>query len=159
MSAFITILDRLLEQSSTTESKEHVLEQASYAVDNVQQRLLTKFEEIVADVVGAIGQPEFNASTEVQEGSRNPMPSWVIGSKGADASKKVVRLCYWRRDGGISFLLMRIELDSRDRPTYYDLVLGGRRRTRTDSAKITAMRQADTSFIGWVKRLLSTKQA
>ena len=157
--SIVTILDRLLEQSTHSESQEHVLEQAHYASQNVEERLLTRFDEMVGDISNALGNPEFNASTDAEDGKQNPMPAWVMGGKqAADSTRKIMRLCYWRREGGVSYLLLRKELDSKDRPKYYDLVLGGRRRNRTDSAKITSMRNTDMSFMGWVKRVLAFKK-
>lgn len=159
MSIFV-ILDRLLEQSSTSESKEHVLEQAHYAMDNVQHRLLNKFDDLVGEISTNLGNPEFNASTEAQDGEKqSPMPAWVMGGKqAADRSCKIMRLSYWRREGGISYLLLRQELDSKDRPKYYDIVLGGRRRTRTNTTQMSKLRHTDASFLGWMKRLFSSKK-
>jgi hypothetical protein len=155
MGSALVILDRLLDQASVSESKEHVLEQASYAVSDVQQRLLTNFEGLVQEISGDLGQPEFNASTDSQERS-NPMPSWVMGGKAAaDSTSKVLRLSYWKREAGISYVILRMELDSKDRPKYYDLVLGARRRTKGEPVKIGKLRNTDTSFIGWLKRLVS----
>lgn len=157
-SSTLIILDRLLDQSGISETKEHVLEQASYAVDNVQQRLLGKFEQLVKEISEEIGSPEFNASTESQDG-KNPMPSWVTGGKANDSSQKVLRLSYWKREIGISYVILRIELDSKDRPKYYDLVLGARRRVKNEPIKIAKLRSTDTSFFGWLKRLLTFKKA
>lgn len=159
MGSTLVILDRLLDQAGTSESKEHVLEQASYAVDNVQQRLLGNFETLVQEISSEIGKPEFNASTVDSEEKSNPMPSWVVGSKANDASKKILRLSYWKRESGISYVILRMEVDSKDRPKYYDLVLGARRRTKSDTGKITKMRSTDTSFLGWVKRMFSAKKS
>jgi hypothetical protein len=160
MGSTTVILDRLMEQAGTSESKEHVLEQASYAVDNVQQRLLTNFESLVAEIATDLGTPEFNASTESAGDKSNPMPSWVMGGKqAADTSKKILRLSYWKRDTGISYVVLRMELDSKDRPKYYDLVLGARRRTKGEPVKITKLRNTDTSFMGWIKRMLAGNRA
>jgi hypothetical protein len=160
MGSTIVILDRLLDQAGTSESKEHVLEQASYAVDNVQQRLLGNFEGLVEEITTELGKPEFNASTVATgEEKANPMPSWVVGAKANDASKKILRLSYWKRDSGISYVILRMEVDSKDRPKYYDLVLGARRRTKSDTGAITKMRSTDTSFLGWVKRMFAGKKS
>lgn len=153
-SSALIILDRLLEQSGISDSKEHVLEQASYAIDNVQQRMLSKFEGLVQEIGNELGIPEFNASTDGSEG-KNPMPAWVTGSKVQDSSQKVLRISYWKRENGISYVILRTELDSKDRPKYYDLVLGARRRTKTEPIKIGKLRTTDTSFLGWIKRLIS----
>jgi hypothetical protein len=160
MSSTLTILDRLLDQAGISESKEHVLEQASYAVSDVQKRLLEKFEQVVTELSDELGQPEFNASTEVQEGGKNPMPGWVMGGKAADASQKVLRLSYWKRETGISYVILRTELDAKDRPKYYDLVLGARRRSnKGEKVQIGRLRNTDTSFVGWIKRILTFKKS
>jgi hypothetical protein len=156
MGSAVVILDRLLDQADISQSKEHVLEQASYAVSDVQHRLLNSFEGLVEEISSELGKPEFNASTDdsTQE-KQNPMPSWVMGGKAADSSRKVLRLSYWKREGGISYVILRMELDSKDRPKYYDLVLGARRRTKGEPVKIGKLRNTDTSFVGWIKRLIS----
>lgn len=155
MSSAVLILNRLMEQAGISDNKEHLLEQASYAVDNVHQRLLRNFEEYVQEISAELGHtPEFNASTDNEDG-KNPMPAWVTGAKVQDATQKVLRLSYWKRENGISYILLRIELDSKDRPKYYDLVLGARRRTKTEPIKIGKLRNTDPTFIGWVKRLLT----
>jgi hypothetical protein len=149
----VILLDRLLEQSTTSESKEHVLEQAHYAVDNVQQKMLGKFDDLVAEITAELGPPEFNASIE-GDASKNPMPSWILGGKQmSDATTKILRLSYWKRESGISYLLLRMELDSRDRPKYYDLVLGGRRRTKTASVKMDKLRHTDVTFMARLKAM------
>jgi hypothetical protein len=155
-SSNVTLLDRLLEGSTTSECKEHVIEQASYAVNDVQQRLMVRFEEIVADIASEFGNPEFNASTQGGE-SKNPMPSWITGSRQAEIASKVLRLSYWKREQGVSYIILRMELDAKDRPTYYDLVLGGRRRHKTDTPQMSSLRNKDMSFFGWLKRLVGIK--
>ena len=74
MGSSVVILDRLLDQAEISQSKEHVLEQASYAVADVQHRLLNNFEGLVEEISSELGKPEFNASTD--DGSQeksNPM--------------------------------------------------------------------------------------
>lgn len=154
MSSLVTVLDRLLEQAAVSENKEHVLEQASYAVDNVHQRLLGKYDTVIEEITSALGTPELNVSTDNPE-IKNPMPSWVTGSKHGDAAQKVLRLSYWKREFGISYVILRTELDSRDRIKSYDIVLGARRRNKSETAKIAKMRNTDPTFMGWVKRMLS----
>jgi hypothetical protein len=156
----ITLLDRLLDQSTTSESKEHVLEQAHYAVDNVQEKMQGKFEVLVQELTSDLGSPEFNANTDSEGGAKNPMPSWVLGGKEtSNATRKIMRLCYWKRESGVSYLILRTELDSRDRPKYYDLVLGGRRRTRTNTVQMKSLRHVDSSFMGWLKRMIKGDKA
>jgi hypothetical protein len=152
----ITVLDRLLAQAENSECQEHLIEQAHYAVDKVHQKFLTRYESLVEEISGSLGVPEYNASTDGEE-RKNPMPKWVTGTRLGEASSKVLRLCYWKREGGISYLLLRMELDSKDRPTYYDLVLGARRKQKADMPKMDKLRTADTSFVGWVKRVLGVK--
>ncbi len=150
----VILLDRLLEQAGISESKEHVLEQASYAISNVQERLLGQFEVLVSEISQEIGQPEFNASTAEAGEGKNPMPAWVMGGTAADASRKVLRLSYWKRENGISYVILRTELDAKSRPKYYDLVIGARRRTKGARITVNKMRTTDTSFMGWLKRLM-----
>jgi hypothetical protein len=157
MGGMVTVLDRLLAQAETSECQEHLIEQAHYAMENVQQKCLSRFESIVAEISETLGMPEFNASTEGEESKKHPMPKWVTGSRLGEASSKVLRLCYWKRDTGISYLLLRMQLDSKDRPTYYDLVLGGRRKVKADMPKMDKLRTTDTTFVGWVKRLIGAK--
>ncbi len=157
MSTPTTILDRLLEEAPNTTCREHVLEQASYAVDNVQQRFLGKFDTLISEISNDWGQPEFNASTSATDEGKSPIPSWVTGSRQGESAQKVLRLSYWKRTNGISYVLLRLELDSKDRPNYYDLVLGARRKNKAESVRVDKLRNTDTSFVGWLKRLVGIK--
>lgn len=157
MTTHTTILDRLLDEAPNTTCREHVLEQASYAVDNVQQKFVGKFEALVSEISTDWGQPEFNASTSSTEEGKNPIPAWVTGSRQGESAQKVLRLSYWKRANGISYVLLRLELDSKDRPNYYDLVLGARRKNRTEAVKVDKLRNTDPSFVGWLKRLVGIK--
>ena len=155
--SMITVLDRLLQQAEINECQEHLIEQAHYAVDNVETKFLARFEELVGEISQSLGQPEFNASFDGSE-NKNPVPKWVTSLRRGEVSTKVLRLCYWRREGGMSYVVMRIELDSRDRPKYYDLVLGSRKKTRTEPMKMDKLRYEDNSFMGWLKRKLPGKK-
>lgn len=162
MSMPITVFDRLqkeTEAAATTECREHVIEQASYAVSDVQQRFLGKFDTLVSEISEKWGPPEFNARTDASgaedsDEKRHPMPAWVTGTRLGESAQKVLRLSYWRREGNISYVLLRIELDAKDRPNYYDLVLGARRRHKTEAVKVDKLRRTDTSVWAWLGRKL-----
>jgi hypothetical protein len=158
MSSMVMVLDRLLSGAEPNATQEHLMEQAHYAVDNVEMKFLQRFEALVSEISEELGPPEYNASTTGGEERSNPMPKWVTGTNKGDASHKFLRLCYWKREIGISYLLVRMELDTKDRPKYYDLVLGGRRKIRSDSPKMDRLRNQDTSFVGWIKRMITTKK-
>lgn len=160
MGGMVIVLDRLLAQADTNnESVEHVIEQAHYAVEDVHKKFLVRFEQLIEEISESLGPPEYNASTNADDGgTKNPMPKWVTGSRHGEAASKVLRLCYWKREEGISYLILRMQMDSKDRPTYYDLVLGARRRVRGQPVRVDKMRNHDdTSFVGWIKRILASK--
>src|SRR5437762_3546845 len=103
MSSTVALLDKLLGDAGNLECKEHVIEQASYAVKDVKHKLLARFDEMVAEIAGHLGNPEFNANTESGEQGKNPMPAWVTGTMQADIARRVLRLSYWKREHGISY--------------------------------------------------------
>ena len=111
-------------------------------------------DDLVREVSDQWGAPEFNARTdsEDEEEKKHPIPSWVTGSRKGELSEKILRLSYWRREGNISYVLLRVELDSKDRPNYYNLVLGARKRHKTEAVKVTKLRNTGTSFWSWIGR-------
>lgn len=158
MSSSLTILDRLLLQAESSECREHVLEQASYAVADVQQRLLQKFETLAEELSLALGPPEFTLSGNRQAGTdshQSPLPSWITGSRKGENARQILRFSYWKRQDGLSYIMLIVELDSKDRPNYYDIVLGGKRRRRGEPLKLDKLRQDDGGFLSWLRRLFS----
>ncbi len=146
-----------MEQAATSECEEHVMEQAHYAVENVSEKSLQRFEALVDEISSALGRPEYNASTDSQDKDcKNPMPKWVTGTRHGESSRKIMRLSYWKRENGISYVMLRQELDSKDRPKYFDLVVGARKRVRSATPKVDKARYQDTSIMGWIKRLFSS---
>jgi len=164
MSTALLVFDRLMkeaEASGSTDCREHILEQAHWGVADVQQRMLRTFDQLVQEITQDWGVPEFNARTdqESEDEKKHPMPSWVTGSRKGESSEKILRLSYWRREGNVNYVLLRIELDSKDRPNYYNLVLGARKRHKTETVKVDKLRNTSTSFWSWIGRKIGLVKA
>jgi len=144
-SSAVSILDRLLDEESVS-SKEHTLETASPRIANVQDRFSHTFDEIVKEISVSWGRPTFNNSVAgdtasnaeemlAGEGDRKPLanvvPSWSNGKPKNGGECKAVRLCYWKRNDAINYVVFRIESEkASSKPMNYELVLGARRRDR-----------------------------
>lgn len=120
--------------------KEHTLEQAHYASSNVESVMSQKFDALVQQVSADWGNPEQNIKTEREDGRKVPMPKWLHDAANVAGSTKLVQVAFWKRGAGYCFVMVRIELDSKDRPNYYNLVLGSRRR-QTEGARVDKLRQ------------------
>lgn len=127
----MTLMDTLLEEADKAGvSREHVMEQAHYASLNVEQVTNDKFDALVNQVAGEWGPPEQNITMVRNDGKRSPLPKWLHEANAADraGANRLLRVAYWRREAGYSYVMIKVEVDSKDRPNYYNIVLGSRRR-------------------------------
>lgn len=121
--------------------KEHTLEQAHYASQNVEQVMGEKFDELVKKIQEEWGQaPEQNILVKREDGRKAPLPKWLHDAANVAGSSKLLKVAFWKREGGYCFILLRVELDAKDRPNYYNLVLGSRRR-QSEGARVDRLRQ------------------
>lgn len=142
MANCVPIMDRLLEDP-TVNSREHSLETASYHVSNVKEKFEGQFDQLVREISKDWGLPIFNASfEETPEGKKNNTPSWCVGTARDGGVPKTLRLAYWKREQKLNYLALRTEVDEeKDRPLYYELVVGSRRRA-TESINVGKMRHS-----------------
>ena len=136
------LMDTLLEEADQAGMvKEHTLEQAHYASLNVEQVMGDKFDELVKSISGEWGStPEQNILCQREDGRKAPLPKWLHDAANVAGSSKMIKVAYWKRGAGYSFVMLRTELDSKDRPKYYNLVLGSRRR-QSEGARVDKLRQ------------------
>ena len=136
------LMDTLLEEAAEAGMvKEHTLEQAHYASLNVEQVMGEKFDSLVKQIEGEWGAaPDQNVLCVREDGRKAPLPKWLQDAANEAGSKKLFRVAFWKRPSGYSFLMMRADLDSKDRPNYYNLVLGSRRR-QSEGARIDYLRK------------------
>jgi hypothetical protein len=135
------LLDTLLEEASEAGMvKEHTLEQAHYASLNVEQVMAEKFDALVKQLETEWGSaPEQNIQCQREDGRKAPLPKWLQQAANVAGSCKLMRVAFWKRGVGFSYVLLRAELDSKDRPNYYMLVLGSRRR-QSEGARVDKLR-------------------
>ncbi len=135
------LMDTLLEEAAEPGSvKEHTLEQAHYASLNVEQVMSEKFDALVKQVESEWQPPEQSITVEREDGKRAPLPKWLHDAANIAGSVKLIRVAFWKRNEGYCFVMLRAELDSKDRPNYYNLVIGSRRR-QSQGARVEKLRQ------------------
>lgn len=136
------LMDTLLEEASEAGMvREHTLEQAHYASLNVEQVMGKKFDDLVVQIEKDWGEaPEQNILVQRDDGRKVPLPKWLHDAANVAGACKLYKVAYWKRKIGYSYVLLRAELDSKDRPKYYLLVLGSRRR-QSEGARVDRLRQ------------------
>ena len=130
----------LLEADQAGMVKEHTLDQAHYASSNVEEVMSKKFDDLVTQINAEWGTPDQNIVCQREDGRKAPLPKWLHDAANVAGSTKLVKVAFWKRGNGYSFVMLRIDLDSKDRPNYYNLVLGSRRR-QTEGARVEKLRQ------------------
>lgn len=137
----MALMDQLLVQAEQAgSSQEHMLEQAHYASLNVEEVMGKKFDDLIALVQADWGTPEQNIQVNRADGKKVPLPKWLHDSMNVAGSNKLLNVAYWRRGEGYCYVMLRVELDSKDRPNYYDLLIGSRRRIAS-SVKVDKLRK------------------
>lgn len=135
------LMDNLLQEADQAGMvKEHTLEQSHYASLNVEDVMSKKFDELVSQINTEWGTPEQNLVVHREDGRKAPLPKWLHDAANVAGSTKMMKVAFWKRGAGYSYIMVRIDLDSKDRPNYYNLVLGSRRR-QTEGARVDKLRQ------------------
>ncbi len=147
--AVVTLMDKLLlEADQAGMSREHTLEQAHYASYNVQETMTKRFLDLVGQVETQLGTPEQRIEFDREDGKKSPIPKWLQECVRKTSSDKVMRVAFWRRDEGYSYICLKMELDSKDRPNYYNLVLGSRRKI-SQKINVESMRKQKPWWAFW----------
>ncbi len=150
MGVAVNLMDKLLlEADKAGMSREHVLEQAHYASYNVQESMLKRFVEVVGQVEAELGKPEQQIELEREDGKRTQIPKCLQDTAKKTSSEKLLRVAFWRRDDGYNYVCLKVELDSRDRPNYYNLVLGARRKI-SQKINVESMRKKQPWWAFWL---------
>lgn len=147
MPGAIAVLEKLLDDPET-QVKEHVLETASPHIANAQARFEERFDSIVNEISTIWGEPSFNShlnweghpsvtdrdSQEEQTDSKRlstVVPKWCVGTARSGGQPKTLRMASWSKPDSLKYVCMRTEIDPRkDRPLYYDIVLGAKRKNQ-----------------------------
>lgn len=130
-------------------SREHVLETASYHVSNVKEQFSNQFERLVTEISSTWGHPVFTCTLDDEK--KIAPPKWSIGEARDGGVPRTLKLTYWKRDGRIDYIALRTEIDEeKERNLYYEIVIGARRRTG-DSVKIEAIRHSKPTFWGTIR--------
>lgn len=135
----INILDNLLQEAEVGGSREHVMDQAHYASQNVEENMGNRFLALVAEIQAELGAPEVNQVICYEEGKKTPLPRWLHDAVKEAGASRLLRVAYWKRGQGINYVLLRVDLDSKDRPNYFNIVLGSRRR-QSEGARVNTLR-------------------
>lgn len=152
MSKTVTLMEALL-QDPTVSVREHVVESASPHVSNVKQTFEKQYETLVSEIGKEWGYPIFNSTFDDPENPKAIAPSWSLGSPKDGGESKTLKLSYWKRENIINYILLRTEVDpdKNNRPLYYEIVIGGKRRISDGHAKVESLRQAKPSVWATVR--------
>ncbi|MCC7528686.1 MAG: hypothetical protein IT342_09200 [Candidatus Melainabacteria bacterium] len=146
MSKTVTLMEALLKDPSVS-VREHVVESASPHVSNVKQTFEKQYETLVSEIGKEWGYPIFNSTFDDPENPKAVAPAWSVGNPKDGGESKTLKLSYWKRDNIINYILLRTEVDPQknNRPLYYEIVIGGKRRVSEGNVKVDALRQAKPS--------------
>jgi hypothetical protein len=160
MTSAIALLEKLLEDD-TVSFKEHVIESSSRHVE--QERCEQSFNNVVREITAIWNEPEFNsqirkqseekltASGEYKKVLATVVPPWCQGMPKHGGIPKALRLAHWKRPEGILYVVLRTEIDAeKNRPLYYDLVLGARRRSPDVGRTTVKLRQTKKTWMAHV---------
>lgn len=137
-----TILEKLLKEAEEGgDAREHVVEAASYAVQNVEDRFNQQFDQVVADISSRSGKPSFGDGAGVDGVSRVPPPSWLTPK--STMQHKILKTTFWKEGGNITYVQFRYEMDRKQRPTTYEILLGARRTVVREKPTLEVARHHD----------------
>lgn len=154
----LPIMERMVGAISTESNKEHVIESASRHVTNVMERFDQQYKSMVTELTTAWGLPQFNHHfEETNNDSRILFPSWSTGTGPNGGKTRALRLCYWKTDNDIRYVMVRAESDDldEDKLIYFALILGVRKK-RTVRLNIDKSKHNPTTlttFASWFTKL------
>ncbi|PZM81587.1 MAG: hypothetical protein DKT66_20515 [Candidatus Melainabacteria bacterium] len=152
MSKTVTLMEALLKDPSVS-VREHVVESASPHVSNVKQTFEGKFESLVSEIGKEWGHPIFNSTFDDPDNPKAVAPSWSVGNPKDGGEAKTLKLSYWKRDNIINYILLRTEVDPQknNKPLYYEIVIGGKRRISEGNIKVDGLRQQKPTIWGTIR--------
>jgi hypothetical protein len=145
-------MEALLKDPSVS-VREHVVESASPHVSNVKQTFEGKFESLVSEIGKEWGHPIFNSTFDDPDNPKAVAPSWSVGNPKDGGEAKTLKLSYWKRDNIINYILLRTEVDPQknNKPLYYEIVIGGKRRISEGNIKVDGLRQQKPTIWGTIR--------
>ncbi len=152
MSKTVTLMEALLKDPAVS-VREHVVESASPHISNAKQTFEGKYETLVSEIGKEWGYPIFNSTFDDPENPKAVAPAWSVGSPKDGGEAKTLKLSYWKRDNIINYILLRTEVDPQknNRPLYYEIVIGGKRRISEGNVKVDGLRQQKPSLWGTIR--------
>ncbi len=151
MTSAVAILERLLDNEAT--QKEHTLETFSPHLGDLQSRMNDTFDKLIGECNAVFGPADFNCAPTVGDKVKTTLPSWSAGAPKQGGSLQTVRLSYWKRPDSLYYIALRTEIHpQKDKPMYYDLLLGAKRRKEElrESVKMDKLRNTKPHWISKV---------
>jgi hypothetical protein len=140
----LTILERLLKDAEEGgDVREHVVESASYAVQNVDQKFSSQFEQVVQEISSKCGRPSFGDGAGSDGVSKIPPPSYVAPQRAPNQAHRVLKTSYWKEGGNITYVQLRFEMDNKQRPRNYEILLGAKKAVIREKPTLEAARHHD----------------
>jgi hypothetical protein len=150
MHSAVAILERLLDSDAT--QKEHTLETFSPHLGDLQTRMGDTFDKLIGELSAVFGQPDFSSNPGTDK-VRQSMPGWSAGSAKNGGALQTLRLTYWKRPDSLYYIALRTEIHpQKEKPMYYDLVLGAKRRKEEirESVNVDKLRNTKQHWISKV---------
>ena len=109
----VPLLECLLERAVTVDCREHFLDSAHYAMENVEEKSLQRFQALVKEVTRQWGEPIYRGSIPSTEHS----------------PRHYLQKAEWARESGFAYVALVAEYNPRkSRVQFYHIVLGAQRR-------------------------------
>lgn len=154
----LVLLERLLKDAPEGgDSREHVVDSASYAVQSVEEKFSQQFDQVVKEISSTQGKPTFGDGAGVDGVSKIPPPNWLNPQKSANQHHRVLKTSYWREGPNITYVQLRFEVDNKQRPKTYEILLGARKTVVKEKPTIEVARQHDgpTGFMAFWRFFVS----
>jgi hypothetical protein len=151
MTSAVAILERLLDGDIA--QKEHTLETFSPHLSDLHTRINSTFDKLVGECEAVFGPADLNSPPVDGEKSKTPFPGWSAGTARNGGAIQTLRLAYWKRPDSFYYIGLRTEIHpQKEKPMYFDLVVGARRRKEElrDSASMDKLRNSKQHWISKV---------
>lgn len=142
MSTHDKVFERLLRDAvEGAEHREHVIESGSYLMQNVEEKFSEQFDKIVAEISSDKGRPTFGDGAG-SNGSKIPPPPGVLPQKTALSQyKKILKTTLWREENNYIWVQYRIEMDAKQRPNSYEILLGAKKMVPREQPQLVKARE------------------
>ena len=151
MTSAVAIMERLLD--GDIQQKEHSLETFSPHLGDLQTRMNTTFDKLVGECEAVFGAADLNSAPVDGEKAKAPFPGWSAGTPKNGGPIHTLRLAYWKRPDSFFYICLRTEIHpQKEKPIYYDLAVGAKRRKEElrDAASLDRLRNTKPHWINKV---------